>query len=176
MSLEKRRKLLELAREYDTLILEDNSNDSSFQKAGSIMSGPITFIKTGSRTLTLGQTNALSGAFIVSNGTVNVTSTGRLGPACTNVVVAGGTLSLQNDNAVCADAAVTFADGGNGKINLPNGVNVKVATLWHGEKQRYPGTHGTTASGAKYKDDTRFTGTGILTVLHGGGGTVIMLK
>jgi len=172
-----------------TLILNDNSADSEFHRVGSIMSGPLTFIKAGSRTLTIGYTNALSGAFIVSNGTVNVTAAtylaspytvgalhGSLGPNCTDVQVAGGTLSLQNDDAVCADATITFAADGTGKINLPSGVNVTVSELWVGEKQRYAGTHGATGSGARYVDDDRFTGLGTLTVLHGSGGTLIMIR
>jgi autotransporter-associated beta strand protein len=156
-----------------TLILNDTSADSSYAKVGSVLSGPLTFVKAGSRALNLGHTNALSGAFIVSNGTVNVTSTGRVGPACTNVVVAGGTLSLQNNNALDAAAAVVFAADGTGKIDLPAGVNVTVATLWYGEKQKYGGTYGASGSGARYTDDARFTGAGTLIVLRGNSGTVL---
>jgi len=149
---------------------------SSYTKVGSVMSGPLTFIKDGSGTFTLGQINALSGAVIVSNGVLNVTSTGSLGAGATNVIIAGGALALGSDTALHTTANVTFAEGGAGMIDLPAGVNVTVSTLWHGERQRYAGTYGAQASGAQYVDNTRFSGSGTLTVLHGSGGTLIMLR
>ncbi len=158
-----------------TLIVS-GSSPTVYTNAGSIMSGPLTFIKAGSGAFYLGQTNALSGAVIVSNGLLAVTSTGGLGAGATNVVVAGGTLSLSNSTALCAAANVTFAAGGSGVIHLPPEVNVKVSTLWYGEKQKYGGTYGAVGSGARYEDSSRFTGSGLLTVSHGNGGTVLLLN
>ena len=152
------------------------SADSSYAKVGSVMSGPLTLIKAGTGTLTLGQTNTLSGAVIVSNGVLAVASTGTLGPNATDIAIAGGTLSLANGTALCPAANVTFTQGGTGKIALPADVNVTVSTLWHGDKQKYGGTYGATGSGAKFTDDTRFTGSGTLTVLHGSGGTMMLLQ
>jgi len=164
-----------LCTKPSTLILNDTSSDSSYTKVGSVMSGPLTFIKAGSRTLTIGHTNALSGAFIVSNGTVIVTATGCLGPVCTNVVVAGGTLTLQNNTAL-STAANVFIPSTSGIISIPNGTNVTVSTLWYGEKQRYSGTYGANGSGAQHEDNDHFAGSGILTVLHGSGGTVLRIN
>ncbi len=149
---------------------------SSYTRVGSIMSGPLTFIKDGSGTFALGQTNALSGAVIVSNGVLAVTATGSFGPDAVQVIVAGGTLSLSNNTALCSDAAVTFAADGTGVIDLPNNVNVTVDTLWFGDKQRPGGTYGAPGSGAQRTDATRFSGTGLLTVRRGNGGTVLLLN
>lgn len=154
----------------------DGSSASSYARVGSIMSGPLTLIKTGTATFTLGQTNAFSGAFVLSNGVFAVTASGSLGTGATNVVVAGGTLSLSNDTALCAAANVTFSAGGSGVIDLPAGVDVKVYTLWYGEDQKYAGTYGSGVSGARYKDDSRFSGAGVLTVAHGNGGTAMLIQ
>jgi len=157
-----------------TLVVNGTSASSYF-RVGSVMSGPLTFVKAGAGTFTIGQTNALSGSVIVSNGVLAVASTGGFGPDATNLVVAGGTLSLSNNAAVCAAAAVTFAAGGTGMIDLPSGVNVTVGTLWYGEDQKYGGTYGATGSGALYVDNSRFSGSGTLTVRHGSGGTVLLV-
>jgi len=158
-----------------TLILNGNTA-SRYTYVGSIMSGPLTFIKDGSGTLTLGQTNALSGAVVVSNGVLAVTATGSLGLNAVQVVVAGGTLSLSNNTALCDAAAVTFAENGTGVIDLPNNVNVTVDTLWFGDKQRPGGTYGAPGSGAQRTDASRFSGTGLLIVRRGNGGTVMLLN
>ena len=158
-----------------TLTVSGTAN-SSYAKVGSVMSGPLTFIKAGTGAFTLGQTNALSGAVIVSNGVLAVTSAGGLGLNATNVVIAGGTFSLSNNTAVCSAARVTFPEGSTGKIDLPAGVNVTVETLWYGEKQRYGGTYGAPGSDARFVDSARFTGTGLLTVRRGSGGTILLLQ
>jgi len=158
-----------------TLIV-NGSADSSYARVGSIMSGPLTFIKDGSGAFTLGQTNALSGAVIVSNGVLAVTATGSFGLNAVQAIVAGGTLSLSNNTALCDAAAVTFAEDGTGVIDLPENVNVTVDTLWFGEKQRPGGTYGAPGSGAQHEDATRFSGTGLLTVRRGNGGTVLFLN
>jgi autotransporter-associated beta strand protein len=152
------------------------STASSYTKVGSILSGPLTLIKAGAGTLTLGQTNALSGAVVVSNGVLAVTASGGFGPGATNIVVAGGTLALSNSVAVTAAANVSFPSGGAGVLSLPAGVNVRVYTLWYGDKQKYAGSYGATGSGARYIDNTRFSGTGQLTVSHGNGGAVLLLQ
>ena len=164
-----------LCTKPSTLTVDGTAN-SSYAKVGSIMSGPLTFIKAGTGAFTLGQTNALSGAVIVSNGVLAVTSTGSLGLNATNVVIAGGTLSLSNNTAVCSAANVTFPEDSTGKIDLPTGVNVTVETLWYGEKQRYGGTYGAAGSGARFVDSARFIGTGLLTVRRGNSGTMMLLQ
>ena len=158
-----------------TLVV-DGTSAGTYTNAGSIMSGPLTLIKAGTGSLSLGQTNALSGAVIVSNGVLAVTLTGGLGTGATNIVVAGGTLSLSNSAALCPEANVTFAEEGSGLVFLPQDVNVRVSTLWYGEHQKYAGTYGASDSGAQYVDDSRFSGTGLLTVLHGKNGTIISVQ
>ena len=154
----------------------NGSAASSYTNAGSIMSGPLTFIKAGTGTVSLWQTNALSGAVIVSNGLLAVASSGGFGTLATNIVVAGGILSLSNNAAVCEAAGLTFAADGAGVINLPLGVNVRVSTLWYGAIQKYAGTYGANGSGALYEDSSRFSGAGLLTVLHGKGGAILLLR
>ncbi|HRR34169.1 MAG TPA: hypothetical protein P5026_08740 [Kiritimatiellia bacterium] len=158
-----------------TLIV-NASSASSYARVGSIMSGPLTFIKSGSATFTLGQTNALSGAVVVSNGVLAVTATGSFGLNAHQIIIAGGTLSLSNNTAICEAASVTFAENGTGVIDLPNGVNVTVDTLWFGERQRVGGTYGAPGSGAQNVDATRFSGTGLLTVRRGNGGTILTVN
>ncbi len=158
-----------------TLIVS-GSSASSYVRVGSVMSGPLTFIKEGSGSFLIGQTNAMSGAVVVSNGVLAVNASGGFGTDATNVVVAGGTLSLSNNLAVCEAASVVFPENATGLIDLPAGVNVSVSTLWYGEKQKYGGTYGASGSGATFIDDARFTGMGVLTVLHGSGGTLMTIQ
>jgi len=105
-----------------------------------------------------------------------VTAAGSFGLNAVQVIVAGGTLSLSNNTALCDAAAVTFAENGTGVIDLPAGVNVTVDTLWFGEKQRVGGTYGAPGSGAQHEDAARFSGTGLLTVRRGNGGTVLFIN
>ena len=146
----------------------------NFIRRGSEIHGAVTLVKDGPGTLTLGQTNLTSGAFIVSNGVLRL-STGSAGPDCTNVTVAAGTLKLENPDALMPAANVTFPAGSPGTIDIAAGVNVTVSTLWFGESQKRAGTWGAPGGGAQ-NTDPRFTGGGTLTVRHDTGGTLFMLQ
>ena len=146
----------------------------NFIKRGSEIRGAVTLVKDGPGTLTLGQTNLTSGAFIVSNGVLRL-STGSTGPDCTTVTVAAGTLALENPDALMPAANVTFPAGSDGTIDIAENVNVTVSTLWFGESQKRAGTWGSATSSAQHKDP-RFTGDGTLTVKHDAGGTLLMLQ
>lgn len=61
-------------------------------------------------------------------------------------------------------------------MSLAAGVNEAVGTLFFGDVQKGAGTYGATGSGAGVLDNVHFSGTGVLTVLHGKGGTVILLR
>lgn len=113
---------------------------------------------------------------VVDGGTLKITGDGTLGPNVPHVEVKGGILSLECNTAIDEATSVIFATAGNGVINLPTGVTVTVDSLWYDEKPRYAGSYGATGSGAQYIDTTRFSGTGILKVLHGNNGTLLLLR
>lgn len=80
-----------------------------------------------------------------------------------DTTVLGGELTL-NGTAI-ADTNKLVINGG--KVGVPGLTNETVKTLFFGSTQQDAGTYGSTASGATHQDDTRFTGTGIVTVTHG---------
>jgi autotransporter-associated beta strand protein len=139
----------------------------------------VSLVKAGASnsTLTLGATNALTGWVTVSGGTLALSPAGTLGVACTNITVVAGTLAVENSDALSDAATLSLAGGGAGKVSLSAGVNEAVGLLvLDGELQR-PGTYGSTGSTATYKDDTIFSGTGVLSVLHGKSiGTLITVQ
>jgi hypothetical protein len=108
-----------------------------------------------------------------------VSSTGTLGSNCTNVFVGGsGTLALSNAGAIADTATVWMPSNGVGtaKIHLADGVDERVGWLYYGNKMQRVGTYGSSSSSAYHKDDTRFSGNGILRVLHDNSGTLIAVK
>jgi len=151
----------------------DNTTAQTF--AGEFK-GKLNVVKTGSSTLTLSGVSSTYGGLLVSNGSVVVSATGSLGPNSTNITVAAGTLTLQTPAALADAAALRIANGGGAKVSLAAGVNESVGYLYFGDKLRMGGTYGATGSGARTIDDEHFAGSGILTVLHGNGGTVLRLQ
>ena len=157
-----------------TLIVS-NDTANTFGLTGSSIEEEVTLVKMGSETLTLTSTNTTSGSFIVSNGTLVVSSTGSLGDNSTNVVVAAGTLTLQSSVSISDSATLTIADGG-AKVNLDAGVNESVAYLMLGDSAKSIRTYGASGSGADVIDDEHFSGSGVLTVLRDTAGTMILLR
>ena len=92
--------------------------------------------KTGLGTMVLTGANTYTGTTTVSGG----------------VLVVGGN-SIVNTNQVVLDG---------GKLDLS--ADETVGTLFFGGVQQATGTYGSTASTATFKDNTRFAGTGVLTV------------
>jgi autotransporter-associated beta strand protein len=158
-----------------TLIINTSAVNNRFGTTGSSIDDAVTIVKSGTGTLTLTGTNTTSGAFIVSNGLLAVSATGTFGVNSTNVVVAGGALVLSNSLAIADSAAVRIADGGGAKLRLAAGVNESVGTLFYGENAKQAGTYGAPGSGATFINSEHFDGTGMLTVLHGYGGTLLRL-
>ena len=148
---------------------------NTFGTTNSVIQGAVSLVKTGTGTLVLTGTNTTYGGFTVSNGSLVVSSTGTLGVNSTNITVAAGTLTLSNSVSIANNAMVRIADGGGAKVNLALGVNETVGYLFFGDKQRPASTYGATGSGASVISDEHFSGSGILTVLHGNGGTVIVV-
>ena len=157
-----------------TTLIVSNTAANTFGTTNSTIEGAVTIVKSGSGTLTLTGTNTYSGATIVSNGTLVVSSTGMLGNS-TNITVAAGTLTLQNSSCITNTATVRIASGGGAKVSLAAGVNQTVNYLYYDDKQKSTGTYGATGSGASKINDEHFAGSGVLTVLHGSGGTLLRL-
>jgi autotransporter-associated beta strand protein len=82
-----------------------------------------------------------------------------------DTTVLGGVLVLAGDNSII-DAGKLVIDGG--KV-APTG-NETVATLFFGGSQQAAGTWGSTSSSATNKNNTYFSGTGVVTVLNGASG------
>ncbi len=141
--------------------------------------GAVSLLKSGTATLTI--TNAFtstSGSFSVTNGTLAVARDGTFGPNCTNIVVSGnGILALSNSVTIANSATVKMPAAGvsTAKIHLQAGVMESVGWLLYGTKVMRVGTYGSTGSGANYKDDTHFSGSGLLRVLHDDRGTMISI-
>lgn len=150
------------------------SNTTACAYAGSL-AGNLNLVKIGSGIQTLSGASDCGGSVVVSNGTLAVGSAGSLGLSCTNIVVAGGTLALSNSACLANAACVRIADGGGAKVSLAAGVNEAVGTLFFGDKRKAGGTYGGTGSGADVIDPEHFAGTGILSVLYGGG-TLITVR
>ena len=102
------------------------------------LAGPLTLVKSGTGTLALGCTaNTFGGDYAVSNGILAATASGALG----------------------VDSGLDLAGG---KLHL--GASDSIRRLFYDGVQQPRGTYGSTASDAQHKDDTRFTGTQVLSV------------
>jgi len=103
------------------------------------VASPLT--KTGPGTMLLSGANTYTGDTTVTEGTLAVSGNSI---ADTNKLVIAG-----------------------GKVDVAAAANEVVNTLYFGSTQQVAGTYGSTSSSATYTDDTRFSGTGIVTVTIG---------
>jgi len=162
------------------MTLTVNQNSDTIYNA--MITGAVSIVKLGTGNLSLTNAfNTTSGGFTVSNGTLTISTPGSLGPNSTNIVVGGtGTLKLAttNPSALADSATVKMPSAGTAtaKINLAAGVEETVGWLIYGNRMQRAGTHGSTSSGATYKDDTHFSGSGVLRVLHDNAGTFFSLR
>lgn len=154
---------------------ENDTYTGSFDLKGRL-SGTGSLTKTGPGLVTLQAANTYTGGTMVSNGTLSVTSAGKLGTGDVSVA-AGATLSVANSAAFASTANLTLGegDGAFGVLNL--GANATVKTLAFGTRLQPKGTYGATGSGAATIDDRHFSGNGVLTVLEGPPlSTVLLLR
>ncbi len=170
---------LRLTYSVAPMTLTVNQNSDTIYNA--LITGAVSIVKLGTGKLSLtNASNKTFGGFTVSNGTLAVSTPGSLGPNSTNIVVGGtGTLQLATTTSAIADSAtvkMSSAGTATAKINLSAGTDESVGWLFYGEKMQRAGTHGSTSSGATYKDDTHFSGTGVLRVLHDNSGTLFSLR
>ena len=107
---------------------------------GGVLTGSGKLVKSGSGTLSLTATNTYTGT----------------------TTVTGGVLAVDGDSL--ANTSSLIIDGG--RVD-PTGTPEVVSTLFFGATQQAAGTWGATGSGAMHIDDTRFTGTGVVSVISG---------
>lgn len=126
-----------------TFQVADVTNNSSVDlSVGTVLTDvgglPSPLVKTGPGTMSLQGTNTYTGETRVMAGTL---------------LVAGNSIE---------DSGKLVINGG--RLGLAAGANETVAELHFGSVKQAAGTYGSTTSTATFKDDTRFSGTGILTV------------
>lgn len=130
----------------------------TWNPAGGAISAPL--VKLGDGTLTLGGIVSGAATVTVNDGTLALTAVNTHTGATT--VNAGGTLVVNGTSI--ADASRLDVNTG-GTVNVTG--NETVHSLYYGGTQQLPGTYGATGSGATYIDDTRYSGTGTITVVTG---------
>jgi len=108
-----------------------------------VLTGGGGFTKVGSGTLTLSGVNTYAGGTTVTNGVL--------------ALAAGAELNT----------ATIVRISGAGKMNLDGSIDQTVEELWVAGVQKYRSTWGSTSSGAMFKNDTYFAGSGIITVTSG---------
>jgi hypothetical protein len=143
------------------------------------MIGAVHLVKAGAADsqLLLTDVNELSGTATVAGGRLVLDgASGSLGASCTNVVVDAGTLTVENSSAISDRAGLSIAAGGGAKVELAAGVNESVGHLHLDGESKRVGTYGSTSSPAAHKNDTFFSGTGVLTVLYDKSGTLIKVR
>ncbi len=121
---------------------------------GGVISGSGSLTKAGAGTLVLSGTNTYSGATVVSNGVLRLTQSQCLGTNAVVYLYSGATNDLAFTGTLTIDSL--YMDG------------VRVAA----------GTWGSTSSSAARKNNTYFSGTGVLSPLNGASaqGFVLIVK
>jgi fibronectin-binding autotransporter adhesin len=153
----------------DVTLTSGNGGTTEFKTGVISGSGKNVTVSAPGGTVVLSAVETYSGFTTVSAGTLQVSATGRIASS-TNVSVEAGaqlTLDTPNNNVIADTVTVTINSAGAsfGKINLAAG-NETVKALYFNGVRKSSGTWGSSASTATYKDDSRFSGTGILTVLE----------
>lgn len=116
-------------------------NRSDALSVPNTISGTGSLIHNGAGTVTLGGTNTYTGGTTVN----------------------AGVLAIDGDS-LSDDGQLVIS--GTGKVDVTN--NETVQKLFFGASEQAIGTYGATGSGATFIDDTRFSGTGIVTVTGAG--------
>ena len=101
-----------------------------------------------------------AGAVEISAGNVGVITLTGVNTYTGGTTVTAGTLAVNGSSL--ANAGKLVINGGKVSITSPN--NETVNTLYFGGTPQPSGTYGSTSSSATYKNDARFSGTGIVTV------------
>jgi autotransporter-associated beta strand protein len=138
--------------------------------------------KAGAGTLQLSSTNTYTGGTTITGGLLTLSGAGaRLGTGDVTVAPSAGGSELQIQsgvtNAIANTATLSLSDGGSsfgglgaalvanhGSIDLGSGINETVNMLFLNSVVQGPGTYGSSASSATFKNDNFFSGAGIITV------------
>jgi len=132
-----------------------------------VIGGSGALTKLGSGTLTLAAPNIYSGVTTVSNGTLVLQNAGTIaGSSMIIVAGTGATLQISQTGALTNNALLVVNPGGT--IALGSGVNQSVGALYLGGQWESDGTWGSSASAAANKNDTYFSGPGVITLAHSG--------
>jgi autotransporter-associated beta strand protein len=137
--------------------------------------------KAGAGTLQLSGNNTYTGGTTVSTGLLTVSgASAKLGIGDVSVLASAGGAELQIQsgvtNAIANTATLSLFDstsgaggaalvGNRGYVDLGSGINETVNMLLLNGALQAPGTYGSSTSGATFKLDNFFTGTGVVTVL-----------
>jgi len=127
------------------------------------LSGPGGLTVDGNNTLTLSATNSFSGAATVNSGNLEVTDNSTLGSSSNITVAAGAALAINSDSTIATNAVLNIS----GTMTIASGVNNTVSELYLGGQAMVAGTWGAPSSPAAHKNSSRFSGSGIITVLNG---------
>jgi len=151
-------------------------NQSGSTVFAGALDGAVSLVKQGSGTLTFSNVvSKTTGDLFVCSGTVAVAETGGFANSMNVRVSYGGTFELRNSSVLTNAATVWLANGA--KMTLASGVNEVIGYLYYGAVSKRAGTYGSTGSAAQFTDDTHFSGSGVLTVLHDNvPGTIISLR
>ena len=155
----------------DPSTLTVNHSSNSDYRSG--ISGQVSLVKQGTARLTLHAQLSTSGSVTVVEGTLAMANTASF----VNVPefsITGGILLLEGDECLNDASRLTLETGG--VVTVNSGLVEEVGWLTiDGERKRI-GTYGATGSGAQHIDDTFFSGSGQIKVLHDLGGTVIIVR
>ena len=131
---------LALGAAQRTFAIGDSAATSDELTVSSQITASAGFVKAGAGTMKLSRANVgLSG----------------------DIAVTAGRLALGTNNCFASGATVDIAGG---KVDLAAGTITVVNKLYFDGALQPSGSYGATGSGAQYIEDTRFAGTGILTV------------
>jgi autotransporter-associated beta strand protein len=154
----------------------DNGSASLDVSIQVVMSGTGAFVKAGAGTMELTSADTYTGGTTVSAGLLSVSgAAAKLGTGNVSVLgtTNGAVLAIQSGvtNAIDNTALLSLFGGGTpgvadrGYAQLAGGINETVSKLSLNGALQGPGTYGSTSSGATFKNNEYFSGSGIITVL-----------
>ena len=147
------------------------ANGANFNTIGSVITGSGGFTKAGTGTLTLTGANTYTGLTVVASGKLQV-GNGTVGSHLGSTVIDsvqvanGATLQISSVNSLSDQATLILDQYGslNGLVSIDTGLTETIGGFIVGGVQQAVGTWGSSASSAMFKNDTYFSGTGVLNV------------
>ena len=141
-----------------------NADDRLVFSTGAINHvGALTHVGTGSGDLVINSVIGTNVTGIIQDSRTSRLVLNGVNTYIGDTIVNAGILVV-NGNAIPNAGALVITTGG--RVN-PSGATESVATLFFDDVQQLAGTWGSSSSTATYKNDTYFTGTGVVLVLSG---------